>query len=128
MACPSSQRHLLVRGFGYGVFSAEVVPPELSPEEMFRFRNGDRGRMTEDLRRRIRRSGLPRIQEVIPDPEDPEKAVLILGEGQEPCRHELEQLREHRDRLETIAEVNPGSRLQERLRMLSEASGSGSGP
>lgn len=118
-----SQRHLLLRGFGYGVFSAEIVPPELSPAEKLAFRNGDRKKTTEELQRRIRKSGLLKIQEILPDPEDPEKAVLVLGEGQSPCKIEIDQLSEHQGQLETVAEANPGSRLEERLQMLREASG-----
>lgn len=121
MAKLSSQRHLLVRGLGYGVFVAEVVPPELGPEGKRELRNGDRKKTTEELTKRIRRSGLPKLQEVIPDPEDPEKAVLILGEGKEPCRMEMDQLQEYETRLGAIAEANPGSRLSDRLRMLRKA-------
>jgi len=102
---------------------AEVVPSELGRKEKFEFRNGDRAKMTEELQRRIRKSGLPDVQEVLPDPDDPERAYLILGQGQEPCSIEIEQMKEHGTNLEAVAEIHPGSRLGERLRMLRGAAG-----
>lgn len=119
----SLNRHLLIRSFGYGVYMAEVVPPELGPSEKSKFRNGDRMKMTEELQRRIRKSGLPSVQEILPDPDDPERAYVILGHGQEPCRIEIEQMREHGLNLDIVAEAHPSSRLGARLKMLREAAG-----
>lgn len=102
---------------------AESVPPETRPEQDRTLSNGNRKREADVLRRRLERSGLEPIQEILPDPEDPDRAVVILGTGQEPCELELGQLDEHRDFLRVVAEVNPDSRLSERLRMLDEAAG-----
>lgn len=119
----SLNRHLLIRSFGYGVYMAEIVPPELGPAGKSEFRNGDRTKMTEELQRRIRKSGLQSIQEILPDPDDPERAYVILGHGQEPCRIELEQMEEHGMNLDVVAETYPSSRLGGRLKMLREAAG-----
>jgi len=119
----SLNRYLLIRSFGYGVYMAEIVPPEFGLMEKSRFRDGDRTRMTEELQRRIRESGLLSIQEILPDPDDPERAYLILDYGQEPCKIEIEQMEEYEMNLDIVMETHPSSRLGNRLKMLKEAAG-----
>lgn len=116
----------MIRSFGYGLYMAEIVPPELSPKGKSEFRNGDRAKMTEALQDRIRKSGLPAIQEILPDPDDPEKAYVILGQGKEPCKFEIEQMHEYGDNLKFVAESNPSSRLSERIEMI-ESTGASPG-
>ncbi|KKL10734.1 hypothetical protein LCGC14_2552890, partial [marine sediment metagenome] len=85
MAASSSQ--LLLKSFGYGIFQAQTVPSELANLQRSPS-NGDKMRAVQALEKRIRRSGILHVQEIIPDPEDPELAYILVGRGQPPCELE----------------------------------------
>lgn len=106
-----------MKSFGYGVYQAEVVPAEHAGVGVPS--NGDRARTVEALDARIRKSGLEEVQEVIPDPDDPRLAFVLVRRGFPPCKLEKGQW-EDRDmgRLERAAEASMSSRLAERVRML----------
>lgn len=110
-------RQLLLKSFGYGIYQAQLVPPEFEGETVPS--NGDKMRATAALEARVRKSGLEEVLEVVSDPEDPRLAFVLVRRGLPPCKLERQQW-EDRDleRLETAAEASMSSRLAERVSML----------
>jgi len=93
---------------------AEVVP---TPERTLPA-NGHLGEHSKELDKFVRMSGME-VQEVLADPEDPSKAVILLPEGLPPCIHEKNQTGdEDWARLQRILEVTGNQRLASRLELL----------
>lgn len=118
MRTAASSNQFLLKSFGCGIFQAQTVPPELA--KLGRLpSNGDRMRAIEALEKRIRKSGIPNIQEVVPDPEDPERAFVLVREGQAPCKLEREQWEPgDLDRLSIAVEAAVNGRFSDRVAML----------
>jgi hypothetical protein len=115
------EEQLLIKSFGYGVFLAELVPPEVvrrGPPK-----NGDGRVALENIKRRIQKSGLPDVLDVVPDPEDVGRAYFVLRTGQPPCKIEMDYATEQeRSRMKVAAEASASSVLSSRILMLDEAS------
>ena len=113
-----SSNQLLLRSFGYGIFQAQMVPSELAslrrPPS-----NDDKIRVTKMLEKRVYESGIRNIQEVVPDPNDPELAYVLVQEGQSPCELERGQWQPaDLDRLFMVVEASMKSRFLDRVIML----------
>lgn len=118
MRVAASSSQLLLRSFGYGIFQARTVPSEIANPKR-PSSNSDRMRAIKALERRIRRSGIPNVQEIVPDPEDPETAYVLVREGQPPCKLERGQWEQaDLDRLSMAVEAAVSGRFSERLTML----------
>jgi hypothetical protein len=120
MRIAASSSQLLLKSFGYGIFLVQIVPSELmgllQPPS-----NADTIRILESLVSRIRGSGIPNIQEIIPDPEDPEQAYVLVREGQPPCELEKGQWEpSDLNRLFTMAETAGNTRFSSRVAMLKD--------
>lgn len=90
---------------------AEVVP---APENV-RPANGHLGEHSKELDRLVRMSGME-VQEVLADPDDPSKAVILLPEGFPPSVHEKNQTQdEDWSRIQRILDVTGSSRLASRM-------------
>jgi hypothetical protein len=106
MGTPASSSQLLLKSFGHGIFQARTVPPERSSD------GADR------LRERVLGSGLP-VQEVVPDPDDPEAAYILVREGRPPCELELRQWGPSDfGRLAAAVEESGSGRFRRRVAML----------
>lgn len=118
-ASSRSSKQLLLKSFGYGVYQAELVPPEFGDDAAPS--NGDKMRAAESLEARVRKSGLEEVQEVIPDPEDARVAIVLVRRGHPPCKLEKSQWEDgYLERLAVAAEASMSSRLKERVQMLRE--------
>ncbi len=113
------EEQLLIRSFGFGVFLAELVPPEAvrrGPPK-----NGDGRAALSKVRRMLEKSGLGEIMDVVPDQEDMGRAYFVLREGQPPCRIEMDQMSgDEARRLRLAAESAASSVLSSRISMLDE--------
>lgn len=111
MASKKPEKQLFIKSVGYGVMLADLVAPDDDPPP----RNGavaERARMLDVL---VRGSGIM-VQEILPDPEDPSKAVLILPEGHAPGKLEKNQTQEEDwERLSRTLDSSGSRRLAERL-------------
>jgi len=113
------KKNLLIRSFGYGIMSAEVVP---APEKPAR-PNGDRSAPEGDALKMVRESGLRALEAAL-DPEDPNRVYLLMAEGHAPSRYELGQMEEEDwKRLKAAVTLAGSSRFSERLSMLVEDGG-----
>lgn len=115
----SKVNHLFIKGFGFGVFSAEIVPPNPEVPE-------DQSDLLFDLTKefldRINESGIGMIKETVLDPNTQERAFLVLEAGSPPCQMEIDQLDEYSSRIEMAIRFNPDSLLAKRYQMIKEAS------
>lgn len=113
------EEQLLIRSFGYGVFLAELVPPEVvrrGPPK-----NGDGRAALEGIKKRLQKSGLQDMLDIVPDPEDMGRAYFVLRSGQPPCKIELDYATEQeRNRMKLAAEASASSVLSSRILMLDE--------
>jgi hypothetical protein len=105
---------LFVKSVGYGVMIAEITPP---PEKEITT-NGNQAGYTRLLGHLIKKSGLP-VQEVLTDPVDTSKAVVLLTEGLPPVAQEKNQTETNDwEMLERVLEVTGNPRLAQRISFL----------
>jgi len=110
------KRSLLVRSFGYGIMSAEIVPP---PDKVVG-PNGDRSGTESEVLRMVRGSGISAV-EAVSDPEDSNRVYLMMDSGHRPSRYELGQMDDAEwERLRTAVDAAGSASFSGRLTMLEE--------
>lgn len=108
---PSCMRNLLVRSFGSGIMSAEIVPAS-APS-----RPNVEGK---EIMTSVRSSGID-VLEAVMDPEDSNKVYLLMPNGHRPTRYELCQMdRSDWVRLRAAVAAGGSTRFAARLAALDE--------
>ena len=112
------EKRLFLKSFGYGVYLVRLVPQEYG-EHRPQPSNDDRICVLEDVMRRVLASGLPKVQEILPDPDDVETAFVRCGEGLPPSDYERRQTEpEELDRLAAAIQAAESAECAARLEMI----------